>query len=81
MIDFPADGYHLCATKNPIIAANAKEHFGIDNYLIFTKEYEDNYMMAGFGTSYRNEKIADKFSLYFIDFFTGIACAEKYITS
>lgn len=57
--EFPANGYHLCITKNPVIAANAKTHFNIDNYLIFTREYKDYYMMAGFGTTHGNEKVLD----------------------
>lgn len=57
-VDFPANGYHLCAVKAPIIAENAK-NFGINHFFDYTKEYEDHYIMAGFGTSYGKESIID----------------------
>jgi LuxR family quorum-sensing system transcriptional regulator SolR len=57
--NFPANGYRLCEVSNPIIAANAKTHFNIQNYLILTKEFDDHYLMAGFGTTYPNEAVSD----------------------
>jgi LuxR family quorum-sensing system transcriptional regulator SolR len=57
--DYPANGYHLSAIKNPLPAAHAKKYFNIDHIFTFTKEYADHYMMAGFGTHCGNDKIID----------------------
>jgi len=71
--NYPANGYHLAAIKNPITAANAKNYFGIAHFLSFTKEHDDHYMMAAFGTYAGNDRIID----YYLN---NIDVLERFIS-